>query len=121
MELYAITRRHGWSDASELETAVARSQQVCEGEMTDRVRWIRSYVLEEGDGSLGTICLYAAVNPEAIRRHARLADLPVEQIIRVSDTVIIPPVLWSLPQERQGSADAEPARPAALRSHGCGA
>ena len=92
MELYAITRRYGWSDASELEDAAGRSQQVCEDEMTDRVRWIRSYVLEEGDGWLGTICLYAAVSPEAIRKHARLAGLPVEQIIRLSNTVIVPPI-----------------------------
>src|ERR1700742_149393 len=93
MELYAITRRHGWSNASELEDAAGRSLEVCEDEMTDRVRWIRSYVLEEGDGWLGTICLYAAVSPEAIRKHARLAGLPVEQIIRLSDTVIVPPIV----------------------------
>jgi Protein of unknown function (DUF4242) len=119
MELYAITRRHGWASASELEAAVARSQVVCEDEMTDRVRWIRSYVLEEGDGSLGTICLFAAVSPEAIRKHARLAGLPVAQIARISDTVIIPPVTREGPgrEEREvSSAGWLPPTPA-LRSN----
>ena len=38
--------------------------------MPDDVAWIRSYVLEERDGSLGTVCVYQASSPEAIRRHA---------------------------------------------------
>ena|ERR1700761_8426885 len=94
MEFYAITRRRAWSDASELEAATGRARQVCDDQMSSRTRWIRSYVVEEDDGTLGTICLYAAVSPEAIRRHARLARLPLEQIIRLADEVIVPPV-WT--------------------------
>ena len=100
MELFAITRRHAWPDLAELETATGRAQQVCDEQMSDRVRWIRSYVVEEDDGTLGTICLYAAATPEAIRRHARLARLPLEQIIRLSDEVIVPPN-WTGPTERE--------------------
>jgi sporulation protein YlmC with PRC-barrel domain len=59
--------------------------------MPDDVRWIRSYVLEEGGGSVGTVCVYQASSPEAIRKHAKLADLPVDEIIAVADTVIIRP------------------------------
>ena len=44
--------------------------------MSDDVRWIRSYVLDEGDG-VGTVCIYQASSPEAIRAHAAAADLPV--------------------------------------------
>lgn len=55
------------------------------------MRWIRSYVLEEGAGAVGTVCLYEATSPEAIRRHASLADLPVDEIISVVDTVIVRP------------------------------
>jgi len=62
---------------------------VADEEMSDDVRWIRSYVLEEGAGSLGTVCIYEATSPEAIRRHASLADLPVDEIIAVADTVIV--------------------------------
>ena len=58
--------------------------------MPDDVRWIRSYVLEEGNG-VGTVCIYQATSPEAIRAHAAAADLPVDEIIRVADTVIVRP------------------------------
>jgi sporulation protein YlmC with PRC-barrel domain len=89
MELYAILRRSGWRSGSELEQAAARSTQVGNDEMADEVRWIRSYVLEENDGSVGTVCIYEATSPEAIRKHASLADLPVDEIIKVADTVIV--------------------------------
>lgn len=91
MELYAILRRSGWRSAPELEQAAARSTQIGNEEMADDVRWIRSYVLEENDGSVGTVCIYAATGPEAIRKHATLADLPVDEIIRVADTVVVRP------------------------------
>jgi hypothetical protein len=89
MELYAILRRDGWRSGSELEEAAARSTKVGNEEMADEVRWIRSYVLDETDGGVGTVCIYEATSPEAIRRHASLADLPVDEIIRVADTVIV--------------------------------
>ena len=59
--------------------------------MPDDIRWIRSYVLDEGAGSVGTVCIYQATSPEAIRKHASLADLPVDEIIEVADTVIVRP------------------------------
>ena len=58
--------------------------------MSDDIRWIRSYVLEEGDG-VGTVCIYQASSPEAIRAHAAAAGLPVDEIIRVADTVLVRP------------------------------
>ena len=88
MDLYVILRRDGWRSADELEAAAARS--TAEGErMPDDVRWIRSYVLEEGEGRVGTVCIYQAASPEAIREHANAADLPVDEIIKVADTVIV--------------------------------
>ncbi len=54
------------------------------------MRWIRSYVLED-QGGLGTVCIYEAESPEAIRRHAKAADLPVDEIVKVADTVIVRP------------------------------
>ncbi len=59
--------------------------------MPEDIRWIRSYVLDEGDGAVGTVCIYQASSPEAIRRHAEKAGLPVDEIIYVADTVIIRP------------------------------
>ena len=57
--------------------------------MSNDVRWIRSYVLEEGAGSLGTVCVYEASSPEAIRAHAERAGLPLNEIIPIADTVIV--------------------------------
>ena len=91
MELYAILRRSGWRSPAELEQAAARSTKVGNEDMADDVRWIRSYVLEERGGPLGTICIYEATGPEAIREHAAQADLPVDEIVRIADTVIVRP------------------------------
>jgi hypothetical protein len=90
MDTYVILRRNGWRDADDLRTAAERS--ALEGEKTPGdVRWIRSYVIAEGDGTLGTVCVYQASNPEAIFDHARRAGLPADEVIRVGDTVIVRP------------------------------
>jgi hypothetical protein len=91
MNLYVILRRNGWATPAELEAAAARSSKVGDEDMPDDVRWIRSYVLEEGGGSVGTVCIYEATSPEAIRRHAELAGLPVDEVIGVAETVIVRP------------------------------
>ncbi len=91
MQLYAILRRSGWQSGAKLEEAAARSTKVGNEEMADDVRWIRSYVLDEGGGSVGTVCVYEASSPEAIRKHASLADLPVDEIVPIADTVVVRP------------------------------
>lgn len=91
MNLYAIIRRDGWATGGDLEQAAARSSDVGDNQMSDDIRWIRSYVLGEESGSLGTVCIYEASSPEAIRDHAQRADLPVTEIIPISDTVIVRP------------------------------
>jgi hypothetical protein len=91
MELYAIFRRSGWRSGEELQQAAARSTRVGNEEMADEVRWIRSYVLEEDGGSVGTVCIYEAASPEAIRKHASLADLPADEIVPIADTVVVRP------------------------------
>ncbi len=91
MQLYAILRRSGWRSAEDLGEAAQRSTRVGDDDMPDDVRWIRSYVLDEGAGTVGTVCIYEATSPEAIRKHASLADLPVDEIIAVADTVVVRP------------------------------
>ncbi len=88
MNTYVILRRSGWRSPEELHEAAARSAKVGDEEMSDDIRWIRSYVLAEGDG-LGTVCIYQATSPEAIREHASRAMLPVDEIVQVADTVIV--------------------------------
>ena len=88
MQLYAILRRSGWRTPEDLQQAGERS--TAEGDKRpDDIRWIRSYVLEEGGGSVGTVCIYQASSPEAIREHSAAADLPVDEIIPIADTVVV--------------------------------
>jgi hypothetical protein len=90
MDLYVIVRRGGWANGAELEEAAARS--TAEGDKDGSgVRWIRSYVTAEEDGRVGTFCIYEADSPEAIKAHADAADLPVDEIVRVADTVVVRP------------------------------
>jgi hypothetical protein len=90
METYVILRRGGWQTGADLEAAAARSTE--EGDkMPDDVRWIRSYVTAERDGRVGTVCIYQASSPEAIRAHAERAGLPVDEIVAVADTVVVRP------------------------------
>jgi hypothetical protein len=89
MQTYVILRRGGWRSPEELQAAAARSAQVGDEEMSDDIRWIRSYVMPEREGGLGTVCIYQASSPEKIREHASRADLPVTEIIEVADTVIV--------------------------------
>jgi hypothetical protein len=91
MQLYAIVRRDGFRDGPDLQEAAARSTRVGDEDMPDQVRWIRSYVLSEPSGKLGTLCIYEASSPEAIREHARCAELPVDEIVSIADTVVVRP------------------------------
>jgi len=90
MKTYVILRRSGWRSPEDLGEAAARSRAVGDDEMSDDIRWIRSYVLNEGE-AVGTVCIYQATSPEAIREHASRAMLPVDEIIEVADTVIVRP------------------------------
>ena len=90
MQTYAIIRRNGWRTAEDLKAAAERSTEAGE-EMSDDISWIRSYVLDEGGGRVGTVCIYQASSPEAVRQHASLADLPVDEIIPVADVVVVRP------------------------------
>jgi Protein of unknown function (DUF4242) len=91
MQLYTIRRRSGWTSPEALQEAAARSKRVGDEEMSNDIRWIRSYVVDEGDGTLGTVCIYEASSPEAIRDHASRAGLPADEIHLVADTVVIRP------------------------------
>ena len=89
MKTYIIRRYNAWKNTRELEATAARSLHVGNDEMADRIRWIRSYVVQEADGTLGTVCVYQATDADAIREHARRVGMPADEITGVADTVII--------------------------------
>lgn len=96
METYVIIRRGGWRTTDEVRAAQLRSSAESDG-LAESVRWIRTYVLAETDGSLGMVCVYQATSPEAIRRHSYAASLPVDEIVAVADTVVMQPDTVSVP------------------------
>src|ERR1700730_250844 len=91
MNTYVILRRGGWRSPGDLQEAAARSTAVGDGEMSDDIRWIRSYVLEEGGGSVRTVGIYQASRPQGTREHPSRAALPVDEIVPVMDTVLVRP------------------------------
>jgi hypothetical protein len=91
MKLYAIRRNDGWASPEEVQATAAKSLHVGDNEMSDDIRWIRSYVVREPDGRLGTICIYEASSPEKIREHALRSDMPATEIFEVADTVVVRP------------------------------
>jgi hypothetical protein len=91
LKLFAIRRKHAWSSPAEVEQVGASSKQVADEEFPADVRWIRSYVIAEEDGTLGSVCIYQAISPDAIRKHAHRVGMPADDIWKVADTVVIRP------------------------------
>ena len=91
MKTYVIRREKAWQNPQELEAAAERSKQVAESDFPDDIRWIRSYVIDEPGGTLGTVCIYQASGDEAVRDHAGRVGMPADEILEVVDTVIIRP------------------------------
>ena len=91
MNLYAIRREKAWQSPEELEATAARSKQVADDEFPQDIRWIRSYVIAEDGGTLGTICIYEATSVDAVKEHAHRVDMPADEVLEIADTVIIRP------------------------------
>ena len=91
MDLYAIRRPSAWADLNELQEAGAKSAQIGNEEMSEQIRWIRSYIVEEPDGMLGSICVYQAQDVEALREHALRVGMPGNNIVPIVNSLIIRP------------------------------
>lgn len=91
MNTYVIRRQRAWRSPEELQRVAARSQEVANNDFPDEIRWIRSYVIAEEGGTLGTVCIYQASDTEAVRRHALRVGMPADEILDVADTVVVRP------------------------------
>ena len=91
MDLYMIRRNDGWKTGEELDAAAKRSSEVAESDFPEDIRWIRSYVVSEPSGDLGTVCIYEASSPEAVRAHADKVGMPASEVLSIVDTVIVRP------------------------------
>ncbi|HMO00800.1 MAG TPA: DUF4242 domain-containing protein [Miltoncostaeaceae bacterium] len=90
MDTYVVLRRGGWRTPDDLEVAAERSRVAGEA-MPDDVRWVRTYVVAEPDGTFGTVCVYEATDPDALREHAARAGLPVDEVVPVAQTLTAGP------------------------------
>jgi hypothetical protein len=91
MNTYAIRRNNAWQSVEQVEGVAARSKQVADDEFPDDISWLRSYVLAETDGTLGSVCIYQATSAEAVRKHAQRVGMPADEILDVATTVVIRP------------------------------
>ena len=91
MDLFMIRRNDGWKTGEELEAAAKRSTEVAESDFPDSIRWIRSYVVSEPSGDLGTVCIYEASDADAVRAHAAEVGMPASEVLPIVDTVIVRP------------------------------
>jgi hypothetical protein len=91
MNLYAIRRERAWESPADLEKTAARSKEVGESEFPDDIAWIRSYVVKEEGGTLGTICIYQATDVDTVKEHAKRVDMPADEVLELADTVVVRP------------------------------
>ncbi|HEY1354750.1 MAG TPA: DUF4242 domain-containing protein [Solirubrobacterales bacterium] len=91
MNTYVIRREKAWKTPEELGETAERSKQVAADDFPQDIRWIRSYVIKEDGGTLGTVCIYQATSIEAVKEHAKRVDMPADEVFEVADTVIIRP------------------------------
>jgi hypothetical protein len=89
MNTYALLSRNAWPNVDELEKAAGASSRVGQRELSCRVRWIRSYVLREGDGRFGLICIFQSPNVDLLREHARRSSIPADEIVPIGSTIVL--------------------------------
>ncbi len=86
--VYLVRRRCFWRNASALARSAAISRRIGDEEMAREVSWLCSYEVHEADGTLGTVCLYQAMNTEALREHARRVGMPVDEVVPVVGRIV---------------------------------
>jgi Protein of unknown function (DUF4242) len=100
--VYLVWRRSAWPGKAAFERSAAIARRIAEEDMARELVWLHSHLVDEGDGRLGSACLYQAVGPAALREHARRAGMPADEIIPVLGRVVFRDD--TLPPAAQGSA-----------------
>ena len=90
MQLYLVSRARAWLSDEELAATIDCVPAVNEM-LRDDVRWIRSYIVQEDDGTFGAHCLYEATSREMLLRHADALMLPADSIKPVLTTSVRAP------------------------------
>jgi hypothetical protein len=86
--VYLIRRRNVWKAAAEFERSAAISRRIGDEEMAREVSWLRTYAVTESDGTLGAVCIYQAVDAQALRKHAARVGMPADEIMPVIGRIV---------------------------------
>jgi hypothetical protein len=86
--VHLVRRRGAWPTPADFDRGTAAARHVAEDEMPREVSWLRSYTVREADGSLGSVCLYQGLTPQAVHRHAERAGLPADDIRPVLGRIV---------------------------------
>jgi len=87
--LYLVPRTRAWLSAEEVAAAADCVPAV--NDTLEGLRWIRSYIVAEEDGTFSGYCVYEASDPEALRRHGEATMLPTDAIKPVVATIVAAP------------------------------
>src|SRR5829696_3596847 len=90
VNLYIVPRTRAWLSEEEL-AAAADCVPAVNDTLRGDIRWIRSYVVGEEDGTFSAYCIYEASGPDALRRHADALGLPTDAIRPVATTIVAGP------------------------------
>lgn len=90
MPLYLVPRTRAWLSAEEVAAAADCVPAVNET-LRGEIRWIRSYIVAEEDGTFSGYCVYEADSPDVLRRHADALMLPTDAIKPVVATIVVAP------------------------------
>ncbi len=85
--VYVVPRTRAWLSEEELAAATDCLPAVIKA-LGGEVRWIRSYVVAEADGTFSAYCVYEATGPQALLRHAEAMMLPTDVIKPVVTTIV---------------------------------
>ena len=89
MTLYLVPRTRAWLSAEEVDAVAGCVPAV--NDTLEGLRWIRSDIVAEEDGTFSGYCVYEADDPEVLRRHADALMLPTDAIKPVVATLIPAP------------------------------
>ncbi|HWH81326.1 MAG TPA: nickel-binding protein [Burkholderiaceae bacterium] len=86
--VYLVRRRSVWKTATEMARGAAAARRVGSDEMAREVSWLHSYAVNEGDGTLGSVCLYQGIDPQALRTHAARVGMAADAIVPVIGRIV---------------------------------
>ncbi len=92
--VHLVRRRSAWAGADDFVRSAGIARRIAEQDMPRELVWLHSHLVDEGDGRLGSVCVYQAVGAAALREHARRAGLPADDIVPVIGRVVFRDDAW---------------------------